>query len=127
MRRLLAALLVVYEPLNLALTAAALLPGLPDRPWTATALLVVRLAATGFAVAAGRALWDARPGSLVLARWATGLNLATAVIVATTRVWPSQRPPGIRGPAAAVTVAWYAAWFLWTLRQRGDADSPAGS
>ena len=122
MTGLLAALLVVYEPLSLALTAAAVLPGLADRGWPATALLVVRLAVTGFGFIVGRNLWTRAPGAMALARWATGLNLATAVLVATTRIWPSSLAPGIRGPAATVTVAWYAGWFLWTLRQRGTAS-----
>jgi hypothetical protein len=110
-------LLVVYEPLNLAMTAAALLPGLADRGWSATVLLVVRLAITGFGFAVGRSLWNGAPGAMGLARWATGLNLATAVLIATTRIWPSSLPPGIRGPVATVIVAWYISWFLWTLRQ----------
>jgi hypothetical protein len=120
--RLLAGLLVVYEPLNLALTAAALLPGLTDRGWSATALLVARLAITGFGFAVGRSLWARDPGALSLARWATGLNLATALLIATTRIWPSSFPPGVRGPAATVTIVWYAGWFMWTLRQAGSSQ-----
>lgn len=126
MTRLLAALLVVYEPLNLAMTAAALLPGLADRGWPATAFLVARLAITGFGVAVGRSLWAREPGALSLARWATGLNLATAIVIVTTRIWPSSFPPGIRGPAATVTVVWYATWFLWTLRQRPPDERGQG-
>lgn len=122
MTRVLAALLVVYEPLNLALMAAALVPGLPDRGWSATVLLVARLAITGFGFAVGRSLWQRRPDAMSLARWATGLNLATTLVIVTTSVWPSSLPRGIRGPVAAVTVAWYAGWFLWTLRQRIPHD-----
>ena len=118
MARLLAVLLAVYEPLNLALTAATLLPGLADRGWSATALLVARLAITGFGFAVGRSLWARDPRAVPLARWVTGLNLATAMLIATTRIWPSSFPPGVRGPVATVTIAWYAGWFLWTLRQR---------
>jgi hypothetical protein len=120
MARLLAALLVVYEPLSLALTAARLLPGLADRGWDATALLVVRLGITGFGFAVGQRLWAREAGALSLARWVTGLNLATALLTATTSIWPPSFPPGVRGPVATVVVAWYAGWFLWALRQRGD-------
>jgi hypothetical protein len=118
MRRLLAVLLVAWEPLNVALTSAALLDRLADRGWPALALLVVRLAVTGVGVAAGRALWSRRPGAMLLARWATGLALGTAVVTQTTAIWPHRLPPGVRGPAAAAIIAWYATWFLWTLRQK---------
>ena len=118
LRRLLAILLVLLAPLHLALTAAALLDSLADRGWPAIVLLVVRLAVTGFGVAAGRALWTNRRGAIGLARWATGLSLCAVVVTATTSIWPAPLPPGIRGPAAAATVAWHAVWFLWTLRQR---------
>jgi hypothetical protein len=126
MTRLLALLLMVYEPLHLALTASTLLPGLPDRSWAATALLVARLAITGFGFAVGRGLWERQPGALPLARWVTGLNLATTVLVTTTSIWPTSLPPGVREPAALVAISWYAGWFVWTLRraavdQRTDA------
>ena len=126
MARLLALLLMLYEPLNLALTAAMLMPGLPDRSWTATVLLVARLAITGFGFAVGRGLWERQPGALSLARWATGLNLLTTVLITATSIWPKSLPPGVREPAAIVAVSWYAGWFVWTLRaaaldQRTDA------
>jgi hypothetical protein len=118
LRRLLAFLLVVWEPLSLALTASALLIRLSDRGWPALAFLIVRLAIAGVGVAAGRALWSNRPGAVTLARWATGLALAAAALKVTTSIWPSSLAPGIREPVAVATIGWYAAWFLWTLRQR---------
>jgi hypothetical protein len=118
MRKVLAALLVVWEPLTLAVTAAAFLDRLGDRGWGAIALLVVRLGITGFGVAAGRALWAGRPEAVVLTRWATGLNLAANVVTLTTSLWPSLYAPGVRGPVITVTIAWYTLWFLWALRQK---------
>ena len=118
LRRLLAFLLVVFAPLQLALTAAARLDSLTDRGWPAIALLVVRLAVTGFGVAAGRALWHGRPGAMGMARWATGMSLGVVLVTATTSIWPAPLPPGIRGPATIANVTWHALWFVWTLRQR---------
>ena len=117
MRRLLAALLVVWEPLSLALTAAAFLDRLGDRGWGAIVLLVVRLGVTGFGVTAGRALWAGRPEAVTLTRWATGLNLAANTVTLTTSFWPSLYPPGLRGPVTTVVIAWYACWFLWAMLQ----------
>ena len=118
MRRILAALLVVWEPLSLSLTAAAFLDRLSDRGWAAEALLIVRLGVTGFGVAAGRALWAGRPEAVELARWATGLNLAANVVTLTTSLWPSLYPPGLRGPVTTVIIAWYVLWFVWAMRQK---------
>ncbi len=120
LRRLLAFLLVVWAPLNLSITAAALLNSLADRGWPAIVLLVVRLAVTGFGVAAGRALWNQRRGAIGLARWATGLSLVAVLVTTTTSIWPHPLPPGVREPVAIATVTWHALWFLWTLRQRDD-------
>jgi hypothetical protein len=117
LRRLLAFLLVGWAPVNLALTASASLDRLTDRGWPAIALLIVRLAITGFGVAAGRALWNDRPGALTLARWATGLSLGAALVTVTTSIWPAPLPPGVREPVAIATVTWHALWFAWTLRQ----------
>lgn len=120
LRRLLAFLLVVWAPLNLALSAAALLDRLTDRGWPAIALLIGRLAVTGFGVAAGRALWNHRPGAIALARWATGSSLCMVLVTVTTSIWPEALPPGVREPVAIATVSWHALWFLWTLRQRSS-------
>lgn len=118
MRRLLALLLIVWEPLNLALIASAFLDRLAERGWPAIALLVTRLGVTGLGVAAGRAMLSDREGWLTLARVATGLALAAAAVTMLTDIWPSSRPPGLRGPVIALTLTWYATWFVWTLRQR---------
>jgi hypothetical protein len=123
LRRLLAFLLVVWAPLNLAITASALLDSLTDRGWPAIALLIVRLAVTGFGVAAGRALWNNRPGAMTLARWATGLSLGAVLVTVTTSIWPTPLPPGVREPGAIATVSWHALWFLWTLRQPNSPTS----
>jgi hypothetical protein len=124
LRRLLAFLLVVWAPLNLAITAAAMLDSLTDRGWSAIVLLVVRLAVTGFGVAAGRALWNGRRGAIELARWATGLNLGAVLVTVTTAIWPEPLPPGVREPVAIATVTWHALWFLWALL---STDTAAGS
>lgn len=128
MRLVLAFLLVVWAPFNLALAASAVIDRLLDRGLAAIALLIARLAVTGFGVAAGRALWNRRPGAMMLARWASGLSLAVVVVLATTSIWPTSLAPGIREPVAIANVAWHALWFAWTLwSPTGSADGSSES
>ena len=115
-RALLAFLLVVAEPAGLALVASGLVTTIGDRGALAVAWLVVRLLITGFGAGVGMALWHERPGSTVLTRWAVGLAFAATIITALTPIWPHPLPPGLRGPATALLLAWYGALFVWTVR-----------
>jgi hypothetical protein len=118
MQRLLAVLLVVVEPAGLALAASGHTARVIDRGGLVVVLLAVRLVITSFGIAAGMALWQHRAAAWTLVRWALGLQLAAMLLTDLTPFWPRNLPPGIRGPANAVVIAWYAAWFLWALRQR---------
>ncbi len=119
MHRLLALLLMVWEPLSLSLIASGLMNRLTDRGWPAVALLLARLAITGFGVAAGRALWSNRPGAIALARWAVGLALVAVVLTYTTSLWPRTLPPGLHGPVVTALIAWHGGWLIWLLT-RGE-------
>lgn len=118
MRRVVAALLVVWEPLTLALAASASIESLVDRGPASVAFLVVRLAVAGLGIAAGMRLWRGRPGGIVLARWSLTLTLAATIAAHTTRLWPTTLPPGLSGPAFAAGLMWYAGWLAWTVVQK---------
>ena len=120
MRRLLALLLIVWEPLNLALLAAGLFDRLPERGWPAMALLAGRLAVAGFGMMAGLALWSDRAGAIRMARWAVGLTLLAVLATHATGWWPRTFAPGVRGPAVAVIAGWHGLWLAWLFRQ-GEA------
>ena len=77
MRRVLAVVLVLWEPLTLALAASTLLRRITEHGVPAYAVLVVKVFVAGVGIAAGMALWQERPGAMVLARWALALSLAT--------------------------------------------------
>jgi len=121
MRRVLALLLMVWEPLSLALFAAGLLTRLPERGWPAGALLAFRLVVASVGMVAGRALWSGTPGAIALARWAVGLALVAVLLTHTTGWWPTTLAPGVRGPAIVVLAGWHVLWLAWLLRQREAA------
>ena len=121
-RRTLAVLLLVWEPATFALAASSLIDRLVDRGVWAVLWLVVRLAVTGVGVAAGLALWKARPGADALARWALGLALAAAMITHTTSIWPPAFVPGVRGPVIVTLVLWYVAWLIALHATREHRD-----
>ncbi|HEY8535404.1 MAG TPA: hypothetical protein VIL25_03110 [Vicinamibacterales bacterium] len=118
MRRLLALLLMVWEPLNLALLAAGIISRLPERGWPALSLLAFRLVVASVGIIAGRALWSGAPGAVRLARWAVGLALVAVLLTYTTGWWPARLAPGVRGPAVVVLAGWHALWLAWLFRLR---------
>ena len=114
MRRVVAAILLVVEPLALALSASAALEWVLTRGPLAIAFLLARLAITGLGMVAGRRLSDGRPGGIELARWSFAGQLAATIVAHTVRVWPTTLAPGIAEPAFVLGVAWYTAWLAWT-------------
>jgi hypothetical protein len=119
--RLLAGLLVVWEPITLALTASAALDRLTSYGWPALALLAYRAGVAGLGIAAGRALWSQRSEGPVLAQaWAVS-HAAAVLLTFVTPFFPSNRLPGTKGPLLvallAVDAAWWA-WLQWSPRVR---------
>ena len=116
MRRLLALVLTVLEPLSLALAASQHLATLVDRGWPSLAFLAFRLGVTGLGLIAGVALWQRRAGARALVRAALALALASSALALTSPLWPGRPPPGLGGPVLALVVIWYSGWFWLTTR-----------
>jgi hypothetical protein len=114
MRRIVAALLVVWEPLTFAVAASSAIDWLIQRGLMAVAFLIARLLITGIGMAAGMRLWHEQPGGIPLARWAYAGQLAVTIVAHSTRLWPTTLAPGIAEPAFALGVTWYAGWLVWT-------------
>jgi hypothetical protein len=115
---ILGALLIVGEPLGLALYASAVLPRILDRGAWAVLLLATRLAIAAIAVAAGSALWHQRPGAITLARVALGLTVAGVLLTSLSPVFPHNRPRGTTWPFVTAMLIYYAAWFAYLMRVR---------
>jgi hypothetical protein len=126
--RVLAALLVVWEPLTFALTASAALPRLVIYGLPAFALLAYRGLVVGLGIAAGRALWAGRTEGPTLARsWAI-LHATAVVLTFATPYFPSNRVPGAKGPVLALLLLIDGAWWAWlrwsTSVRRAYGDRP---
>ncbi len=100
MRRVLAVVLVLWEPLTLALAASTLLRRITEHGVPAYAVLVVKVFVAGVGIAAGMALWQERPGAMVLARWALALSLATTLFSRLTRLLAGDAAAGSSRPGA---------------------------
>lgn len=125
--RAIAAFLVGWEPLALALVASSALERLLDYGAPAIALLAYRMLVTGVGLAAGRALWAGRRGGVRLARaWAVAAAVG-AVMTFATPYFPSNRVPGTKGPTLAAILTFDAAVFAYLTRgARVRAAFPEG-
>lgn len=108
---LLCALLCVWEPVSLALSASRNLGELATDSIGRTAFLVFRLLVAASGIAAGVALWHRRPHAVRLAKVALALAAISGVIRYTW--FPGNTPPGLRLPTALVLVGYNAAWFAY--------------
>jgi len=116
--KIVAALLVVWEPLRFAGEALTVFPTLSPRGWTAGFELAAHGLVAALASAAGLALWNGGPDSK---RLATAAIAALVVRVAQSLYWsvlPSNTMPGDQPLilAAALVIAASAITALHTAR-----------
>jgi hypothetical protein len=113
---LLCRLLIVFQPLSLAVTASSALGAIAVRGAPVVAVLVLRLLVVALGVGAGRALQQRQPGAVTFARVAIVASAATDVFVYTTPYFPNNRPPGDTMFVVAVSLAIHGAWLVYLLR-----------
>lgn len=112
--------LVGLEPIAFALQASRLVPRLATHDPIVAIVLVVRVAVAGLGLAAGAALWSRRQQGVALARAYFVLASVLAVVLATTAILPSNRPPGTGGLVLGLTLAHNAFWLVYLRRVRFD-------
>jgi hypothetical protein len=113
---LLSRILIVYEPLVLALSLSTLLPMIAVRGPLVIAAVVVRVLVAGLSVAAGLALRDLRPHGRTLAMAALLSSAAAGLIILNTRILPSNRVPSDDLLYSALLVAHHGAWLVYLWR-----------
>ena len=110
-------LLAIWNPAALAIVAASRVASSAVTRGE-LALLILRIGVTGVGVAAGRALWNKRPGAVALAKTSLVLSSLESVARLSTRYGLSEAPPGTRLPYAVALVAFNAAWYWYLARSR---------
>jgi hypothetical protein len=115
---LLCRLLLVYQPLSLALTASAALNSWPTRGPRVLVAIAIRVIVTGINVAAGLALTNRAPSAVGLAKAALLLSAACDVFILTTTFYPNNRPPGDTPFYVAATLFYHGIWLAYLAGSR---------
>ena len=110
--------LVAYQPVSLALRAAAVLDALPLRGLPLALLLAARVLVAAFGIAAGTAIVRRAASALTMAKTAVALSAAADVVAYATPYWPNNRPPGEISLFIAIALIYYTAWMTYLFRSR---------
>lgn len=116
--RILAILLVGWQPLSLATTMSGLVDELSMRGAGLGFILLTRLMAAGLGIAAGLALLQVRPGATSLAKASLIVSAAVDILVYVTPWTPNNRPPGDATIILIASLLYYAAWFGYLARSK---------
>jgi len=106
-------LLIVWGPLQLALTASSALAALEIRGISLGLLIAVRMVVAAFGMAAGLALWSRRGPALAMARASIVMSAATDVFVYVTPYFPNNRMPDDTPLYVAATLLYWTAWWCY--------------
>ena len=109
-------LLLVYQPVSLAVTTSAALASLPTRGPGLLVAIAIRVVVTAITVAAGLALTNRQPGAVGLAKVALILSASCDVFIYSTPYFPNNRPPGDTPVYIAVSLAYHTVWLVYLSR-----------
>ena len=111
-------LLLVWQPISLALVSSSVLDALAVRGLPLALVLMTRVLVTAFGIAAGLALLGRRAGAVTMAKVSLAVSAATDVFVYTTPFFPSNRPPGDTALVVGASLAYYGVWMMYLFRSR---------
>jgi len=115
---LLALLLVVWQPVSLALVASHLVDAIAIRGLPLALVLLLRLVVTAFGIAAGIALLAQRPSAVTLAKASLLATAAVDLFVYLTPFFPNNRFPGETPYYVAGSIAYCGVWLMYLSRSR---------
>jgi len=115
---LLCLMLLVGQPLNLAIGAARALGALPMRGLPLALVVVGQLMVAGIGVGAGLALLGCRRGAATFAKWSLLLSAGMDLFVYTTPFLPNNRLPGTTPIFIVASLTYYAIWIAYLSRSK---------
>ena len=115
---LLCRILLLWQPLSLAVIGSSALNSLSVRGLPLALVLLGRLIVAAVGVGAGLALLRQRPGAVTLAKASLILSAGADVFVYTTPYFPNNRPPGDTTVILAASLVWYAVWLAYLFRSK---------
>ncbi len=115
---LLCVLLLVWQPINLALVASRVVDQIAYRGLPLALVLVGRVLVAALGVDAGIALAGRRAGAVGLAKAALVASAAADVVVYTTSYFPSNRMPGDTPFYVAASLAYHGLWLTYLFRSK---------
>jgi hypothetical protein len=115
---LLSRLLIVWQPLNLAVAAVGALDAIAVRGHAVTMVLVIRMIVTALGIAAGIALSNRHAGAVTLAKAALLGSAATDLFVYSTPYFPNNRMPGDTIYYVVGSMAYHGIWLMYLFRSR---------
>ena len=111
-------LLLVWQPLELALTAPHAIEALPLRGPGLAVVLAARLLAAGGGIASALALFGRRPAAASLAKASLVFSAAVDLLVYITPYYPNNRPPGDTTLILIGSLTYYVFWFSYLIRSK---------
>lgn len=111
-------LLLVWQPLSLALIASSALDSLAVRGLGLALVLLMRVIVAAVGIAAGLALIGRRPGAVALAKVSLVVSAAADVFVYTTPYFPNNRPPGTTPLYVTASLAYSGMWLVYLWRSK---------
>jgi hypothetical protein len=111
-------LLIIGQPLYLALIASQSFNAIAVRGRPVVLVLLLRLAVTALGVAAGTALSNRRPFAVRLAQVAIVAAAAVHTFVLTTSYFPNNLKPGDTPIVLGAWLAFYGCWLAFLFRSR---------
>ena len=115
---LLCLLLLVGQPVNLAISAARALGSLPMRGLPLALVVIAQLMVAGIGVGAGLALLGRRRGAATFATWSLLLSAVMDLFAYTTPFLPNNRLPGTTPLFALASLTYYAIWIAYLSRSK---------
>lgn len=123
---LLCLLLLVGQPINLAVSAARALGSLPMRGLPLGLVVLARLMVAAIGVGAGLALLGSRRGAPAFAKWSLLLSAGMDLFAYTTPFLPNNRYPGTTPFFVIASVTYYAIWIAYLSRSTRVRNTFAG-